>query len=187
MSTGRAHGQGGGLLGPRLAEHAGERAVQPVGIVALHRRRGVIEVVRRLEARGLVGGQGAGPVRGLAASRGDTIDGPAPGKAEHADTGGARAVLAHHPGQGATTAHGVEHQAGDGRPVARAGEAVRLAPGLHGQFRGFAARFDVGDDFYGGRQPSGVAHQTNSAARIIRMPTKPTVNTALRRPTTPKA
>ena len=53
----RALGQGRALLRPRLAEGARQGGVEPVGIVAAHGGRRLVEVARRLQRRALGVGQ----------------------------------------------------------------------------------------------------------------------------------
>ena len=78
---------------------------------------------------------------------------------QHAERHAARAVVAHDEGRGCLPPECVVDQAGDGGPVAGAGEAVRQAPILQRIGRRTTPRADVGENFDGCREACAGGHE----------------------------
>ena len=88
---------------------------------------------------------------------------------EHAEQNRARRVGAHQKSARRTPAQRVVNEAGDGRAVARAGEAMRQTPALERVGRRAALALKISENFDGGGEPRGRRHGRPSRMRIMKM------------------
>ena len=153
----RALGERAALGDGVLTEGRGERPGEPFGIVAAHMVGRAIER-GACQARAFRLAQGRGRVALAGKQRGDRADIEPARLAQSAQHDRARRFRVHHMGGGGFAAKGVEDKSGDGGTVARAGEAVRLAPILEGFGGGLAARDEGFEDFNRGGDAGGGGH-----------------------------
>lgn len=143
---GRPFGQLRAFLGPGFAEHPRQVEIDPVGIIAGHGGRSALRAARG-EGRQFGIGQRADAVLLVGGGFRDPLDRPVPDEAEHGQSRGPGAVIAHGPAERPPLSQPVQHQSGDEGAVLGAGVTGGFSPALERHPRGPMPGFDVRQDF----------------------------------------
>ena len=151
----RALGQGGGLLGAALAEGAGHRRLQPVRVVAPHRRRRPRKVGRGGQAAIFRLSEGARSVC-IRGRRRQALEGPFPEMPDRAEHGRPIALRIHHPGKRTAVAKDVQDQPSNEGAILGPGVTRALAPRLQRQLCRAMARGDIAQHLDRRRQAAAI-------------------------------